>query len=160
MLKKKLRAVFLIGIASLLFAVACDSRPSSITTKAWQQSYRQAILEGYSNFRGYYFEDDVGVVIFGYQLTPQITAKDIFDKLIKRLNSDGYKVISTKPNELVMRRPVSYSKYGGFDEYRFVVQEESGRVTVMFANLDSKVELDRYKEFVNEFYKICQSKSP
>jgi len=159
MLKKKLGTLFLIGIACLLFTVACDSRPGYFATKAWQQSHREAILDGYSNFKGYYFEDDVGVSIFGYQLMPRLTAKDIFDKLIKRLDSDGYKVISTKSNELVMRRAVSYSKHGGFDEYRFFVQEESGRVTVMFANLDSKVELDRYKEFVDEFYKISQTKS-
>ena len=155
----KSKKILIIGIVCLLLVVACDSRPYPLAVKAWPQSFRQAILEGYIDFKGYYIDDDAAVYIFGYRLPSKLITKDVFEKLVKRLDGDGYKVISITQHELVMRRAVSYSKDSGFDEYRFFVQDESGRVIVMFANLDSKGELNRHKEFVDEFYKISQSNS-
>lgn len=140
----------------IISTVGCDSKPGPVVVRAWQDIHRHAILDEYSNFEGYLNDADVGVAIFSYRIKSQQTNTIVFEKIIEKLKSYGYVLISSEQNELVMRRPVSYSKHNGFDEYRFMASANLQLIVVMFANLDSAAELDMHNEFILKYHRIAR----
>jgi hypothetical protein len=57
--------------------------------------------------------------------------------LIERLVD--FTVHSRSGTLLVLRRSVTYSRPDGYNEWRFIFDDESSLVTVLYANLDSEL---------------------
>lgn len=128
--------------------------------QSWQESFREALIDGYSNFKAHYLNTDVSVYIFSYQFPPKLGAEEAFAIFRRQINTTDsrYAVISESSTELVFRRPAyNYSKHEGFDEYRFLVNDQQGKVTVMFANIDSPAELKQHQSFIETLYQAHQN---
>ncbi len=128
--------------------------------QGWQENSREALIDGYTNFKAHYLDSDAAVYIFSYQFPPKLGVKEAFAILRRQIPTadSRYAVISESPTELVFRRPAyTYSKHEGFDEYRFLVNDQQGKVTVMFANLDSPSELKWHQSFIETFYQAHQN---
>ena len=128
------------------------------TEQAWQRNFKEALLEGYTDFKSHCVNVDFAVYIFSYTYpaTSYKMSSDVIDTLKTQLVRD-YTVVSECSNELVLQRSIWYSKCNGFDEYRFLINQKLKRITVMFANLDSRVELMDHEKLVDRLYSIHQS---
>jgi len=135
---------------------ACEFPITEGTERAWQENSHQALVEGYTDFHGRFVDRDIAAYIFSYQLPEQMETEEALDILSKQVIQavDGYKMVSRTQTELALRRPVTYYMQGGFDEYRFLV-DDSGQVTVMFSNIDSPAELSDYRrKLLKKLYSI------
>jgi len=134
---------------SLTVLFSCDSKPDHKTEQAWQQSFREALIDGYTDFRGHFVDTDASVYIFSYQSPPELAAKDIFSILRKQIR--GYNATSESNDELVLQRLGTSQRHEAFDEYRFLISDS--KVTVMFASLDSPAEIKNHRYFIEKFQK-------
>ncbi len=126
---------------------SCTTKPGKETQLAWEKSFQTVILDGYTNFEGHFVDGDAGVYIFSYTAPPRSVQE--LEAIILARNSDFTRVKASS-DSLLLRRSIAYSKDNGFDEYNFRIDSKSGKVTVMFANLDSKAEMRLYKHFQGE----------
>lgn len=142
----------LVSTLSLLIVFSCDSRPDHETEQAWQITFHEALIEGYANFKGHFVDTDTSVYIFSYQLPPKLNTKAAF-AMIRRQNGK-YALISESATELVLRYPVTQpldkNFEGLFNEFRFVTDERQGKVTVMFANLDTRQKLKWHQFYIKK----------
>lgn len=138
-------------LISLIILLSCDSKPSQGIEQKWQQSFREALIDGYTNFKGHFVDADASVYIFSYQFPAKLPSKEIFSILRERIK--GYNVISESKDELVLRRSGTFQTHEVFDEYRFLINEQHRKITVMFASLDSPAEIKNHHIFVKEFQK-------
>lgn len=136
----------------LMAILSCNSKPSADIEQKWQQSFKVALIEGCSEFKGYFVDSDTAVYIFAYQLPPQMTPKQAFSILREQINT--YRKVSETSNELIMQRPSAPQKPELFDEYRFFINERDGKVTVMFASIDSPSEIKNYHFYIKKFQEI------
>ncbi len=148
-MQKSLAIVLLI---SLLILLSCDSKPSQDIEQKWQQSFRDALIDGYVNFKGHFVDTDASVYIFSYQSPPKFAPKEIFSILREQLK--GYNVMSESKDELVLRRSGTGQMHEAFDEYRFLIDEQHRKIIVMFASVDSPVEIKNYPAFIKKFQKF------
>lgn len=144
------RKYFLIlTVLSQLALAACDSHLGPETEKAWQESSKEALVEGYTNFKACYLDSDAAVYIFQYDPPGNLSSKKMFSILAKQCAQ--YKIVAKRKNELVLRKSGIISGEMVFDEYRFFLNKK-GRLTVMFASIDSKNERENYKYYLHKFY--------
>ncbi|OGV62618.1 MAG: hypothetical protein A2283_13605 [Lentisphaerae bacterium RIFOXYA12_FULL_48_11] len=136
-----MRTSHLVALMVMSFVCAC-SKPSNSTVAAWQRNMNEAILPGYTHFLGHWVNSDTAAYIFSYSTPLGMTTADAFDALKKRI--PNFYVHEQTDHELVLRRDVTYSGPGGFDEWRFIHDEPSRCMTVLYANLDSPVERDSH----------------
>lgn len=138
-------------LISLILLHSCNSKPSQEIEQKWQQSFRAALINGYTNFKGHFVDTDVSVHIFSYQFPSKLSSKEIFPALREQLK--GYTVVSEANNELVLRRYGTIQSHEVFDEYRFLINEQGRKITVMFASLDSPSEIKNHSTFIKKFQK-------
>lgn len=142
-------------LAAALFTTApiFSTRPSSESARHWEEDYSLLLPPGYSDFRGHWQSQDVGVRIFSFRCPDGWGRDRSFRYLTERITP--FKVYEEKLDEIALRRPVKYSDPGGFDEYRFVYEVENDRICGMFANLDS--EMDVHGALVKQLREIAQA---
>lgn len=127
------------------------------TEQAWQRNFSEALLDGYTSFKGHYVNVDIAAYIFSYNYSNSAKdAEEAFIELKEQLTPEFY-VFSESPDELVLRQPISYSTDGGFNEYRFMIDSESKILTVMYANLDSQTELKQHEKLIEHLRTIHQA---
>lgn len=136
-----LRVLGAIGLLGVLAAGASlwwiDSpQPSPSTVRAWERNYRAEVSNEVADFQGHWLSTDIGAYIYSYHHTAETGALHQ-DQLIERLRD--FTIHLRSPGLLVLRRPVTYSRPDGYDEWRFQFDAASNLVTVLFANLDSEV---------------------
>jgi len=146
-----LHSTFLTLLTCLVLC-SCGSKPDSATEQTWQNSFREVLIDGYSNFRGHFVDSDVAVYIFSYQLPAQLRSKNLFSILRKRI--PGYTAVAESDNELVFRRSGTLKGFECFDEYRLLADDQQKIVTVMFASLDSPVEMKNHQFYIDKLRKI------
>lgn len=135
-------------LVNMTFLVSCDSKPSHQAEKAWQHSFREALVDGYSDFKGLFVDTDNAVYMFSYKLPPRMETSSVISVL--RRQNNAYSVISESKNELVLRRSEKSTEFHAFDEYRFSIDEQYG-VTVMFASIDSPAELKNFPFYIEKY---------
>jgi hypothetical protein len=129
-----------------------STRPSKAAVRRWEEDYSSLLPPGYTDFRGHWQSQDVGVRIFSFRCPDGWDGERVLRHLAGRLTR--FKIYEQRPGEVALRRPVTYSGPAGFDEFRFVNQGENGRIYGMFANLDS--EMDVHRAVVQQLYEIAQ----
>jgi hypothetical protein len=146
----KRKYFFLLCLISTLFPLlsSCNSKPSAEIEQSWKDKYREAILDGYSNFEAQYIDGDTGVAIFSYQISTNSNAKEVFEKISNQLRN--YEKISETDTELILREPFLYISPKGFNEYHFLINTENGTITVMFGNFDSESKQKLYSGFIEK----------
>jgi hypothetical protein len=138
-------------LISLILFLSCNSKPSQEIEQEWQQSFRKALINGYTNFKGHFVDADASVYIFSYQFPAKLPSKEIFSILWEQIK--GYNVISESKDELVLRRSGTFQTHEVFDEYRFLINEQRGKIIVMFARLNSLVKMKNHPFFIKKFQK-------
>jgi hypothetical protein len=123
-----------------------------MTAEAWQKNFKRGIIPNYTDFRAHWVSVDIAAYIFSYRCPTGLTDRNAFKILKDQI--PNYTVNAEGAGELVLRQPVTYSGPGGFNEWRFLYDQSSERMTVLFANLDSPSErrchnriIDRLKSF-------------
>ncbi len=129
-------------------AFGCDNPGRPRTAEAWQKSMREGLVPGYINFTAHWLDSDIAAYIFSYTCPVSISGEDVFTLLQKQIHN--FHLNSQTEATLVLRRPLSYSGPGGFDEWRFMYDKETRVMTVLFANLDSEVERKAHSSIVNK----------
>lgn len=153
----RVHSILLMLLTCLIVLCSCDSKPNPETERAWQQSFRVALIDGYTNFKGHLVDADTAVYIFSYEFPPQLKAQNVLSTLRKQISD--YTIVAESKNELVLKRIGKSAGFQAFDEYRFLLDEQHGKITVMFASIDSPVELKNYPIFVEKFQKIYRAVS-
>jgi hypothetical protein len=113
------------------------TNPNERARRHWEKDYALLLPRNYSDFQAHWQSQDVGVRIFSFRCPENMTGDEVLRRLAERLPE--FKTADQQmDNEVALRRPVSYSGPGGFDEYRFIYRRKEHRVYGMFANLDSE----------------------
>lgn len=157
-LKRMAEAASVVGcVVALLLLIApvFSTRPSRSAVRHWEANYSPVLPHGYSDFRGHWQSQDVGVHIFSFRYPEGLDCEEVLDGVKSRLGA--YRVHRRVPGEIALRRSVTYSDPNGFDEFRFVCVPAAHRVYAMFANLDSEMEV--HPELVEHLHKIAGGKS-
>lgn len=139
-LKRIAEAGILLGcIIAILLVVApiFSNHPSKSAVRRWEVIHSPVLPQGYSDFRGHWQDQDVGVHIFSVRYPDGLDCEAILDGLVGRLKA--YQVHQRVPGEIAFRQGVTESDPNGFNEYRFICAPEVHRVYIMFANLDSEM---------------------
>jgi hypothetical protein len=131
-----------------------STRPSQSTVRQWEATYSSVLPPGYSDFRGHWQSQDIGVHIFSFRCPEGLDCDGVLGGMEVRLRA--YRVHQRVPGEIALRRSVSYSDPNGFDEFRFVCAPATHRVYAMFANLDSEMQV--HQELVERLHKIAEAK--
>jgi hypothetical protein len=118
-----------------------------------QESFQEVLIDGYMNFEAHLLDGDIGVWIFSYEYSSDLTSKEIFKILQERLKN--YSKTFKSDNELRLRRSIITLDYEGFDEYWFLIDEQHRRVTVMFAGIDSPAENKSYPSYIKKFQRYA-----
>ncbi len=154
---KVVAAAASIAVCGFVFAVVVwpfvTTAPSEARRRRWEMDYASILPRGYTDFRAHFQSDDVGVRVFSVRLHRQDSPGHFFESASRAL--DQFSVLEHSPGRMVLRRSVTYSDPGGFDEFRFEWRGGSRRVYVLFANLDS--EMDIHAALVRQFEQIIQS---
>jgi hypothetical protein len=150
-MKIKKFIIFIVSVTWILLS-ACNSKPDSATEKAWQTSFRNALVVGYLNFKGHYVDSDTSVYIFSYIVPSTIQMATVFPTIKKQISD--YELISESDNELVLRQSGKNKQKKAFNEYRFLMDEQHRKVTVMFLSIDSAAENENYPFFIQEFRRL------
>jgi hypothetical protein len=137
-MNKKSNSILILLVVYILNA-GCDN-PNIIpgTAGEWQKNMSEALIPSYSSFKAHWVDSDIAAYIFSYRCPPSLSGRDVFSILKKQI--PNFKVQSQSDSILVLTYPLTYSGPGGFDEWRFYYDQNSGIMTVLFANLDSPVE--------------------
>jgi len=143
-------------LVPLFICVSCDSWIGPATENAWQKSFQEALVEGYTDFNACYLDSDAGVYIFEYRIPSQLSAKQVFAILCSK--NSNYGIVFKSKSELVLRHSGTVFGAPAFNEYRFYIDERRQNVTVMFANIDSEVEHGNYRGYLKKFYTFCAQK--
>jgi hypothetical protein len=110
--------------------------PSERARQRWEKDYSSLLPRNYSDFQAHWQSQDVGVRIFSFKCPLDLTGDQVLQQLVDRL--PAFETVGRAVNEVVVRRPITYSGEPGFDEYRFVYRPKRHRVYGLFANLDSE----------------------
>ena len=148
--------VFVLGcvvLILLLVAPIFSTHPSKSAVRKWESTYSFLLPYNYSDFRGHWQSQDVGVHIFSFCYPEGLDGEEVLDSLAGRLGA--YRVHQRLPGEIALRRRVTYSDPNGFDEFRFVCVPSARRVYAMFANLDSEMEVQ--SELVEHLHTIASA---
>ena len=140
---------FLLVFVYVLLSSGCDVTTDIITPdteRAWQKNMSEALIPGYSGFKGHWVDSDIAAYIFSYRCPPSLSGPDVFSILKKQI--PNFKVQSQSDSILVLTCSLTYSGPGGFDEWRFYYDQNSGIMTVLFANLDSPVERKAHQSII------------
>ncbi len=113
--------------------------PNEQARKHWEKNYATLLPRGYRDFRAHWQSQDIGVQIFSFYCPDRMTGDEVLRHIANKL--PGFKTVNQTPNEVALRRTVTYSNPDGFDEYRFVYRPNTHRVYGMFANLDDEAEV-------------------
>ncbi len=152
-------AVIVVGcvvvVLSLLMAPLFSTRPSRSAVLHWEARYSDVLPHGYSDFRGHWQSQDVGVHIFSFRYAEGLDCEEVLDRVKDRLGA--YRIHQRVPGEIALRRSVTYSDPNGFDEFRFVCVSADRRMYAMFANLDSEKEV--HPGLVERLHNIASGKS-
>jgi hypothetical protein len=132
-------------------AFGCDNPRRPGTAEAWQNSMCEGLVPGYINFTAHSLDSDIEAYIFSYTCSVSIAGEELFTLLQKQIHN--FHLNSQTEATLVLRRLLSYSVHGGFDEWRFMYDKETRVMTVLFANLDSEVERKAHSSIVNKLKK-------
>ncbi len=125
----------IVGIVALFWWI--DSPyPSDSTARAWEENYRSEVSSDIERFQGHWLSSDIAAYIYSYHHTSN-SAEAHQAKLIERLGD--FTIHSHSGTLLVLRQPVTYSGPDGYNEWRFIFDDESSLVTVLYANLDSEL---------------------
>lgn len=132
------------------------TRPSRETVRHWEEDYSSFLPPGYTDFRGHWQSQDVGVRIFSFRCPHGWGG----DRSLRYLKSHiaAFKPYEEEHDEVALRCPVDYSDPAGFDEYRFIYQKENDKIFGMFANLDS--EMDVHGALVKQLREIAHAEKP
>ncbi len=121
------------------------------TELAWQQNCKEALLNGYTNFKGHYVNVDIALYIFSYNYPSNIKdAKEAFSQLKAQGVGEGYVTFSETGDELVIRKVLKSQDpdIGDcFYEFRFMIDTQRRKITVMRAHWDSE-EIKLQPEFI------------
>jgi hypothetical protein len=110
--------------------------PSNSTVRAWEDNYKSEVSSDIEQFQGHWLSGDIAAYIYSYHHTSDSSAKHQA-QLIEHLHD--FEVHSHSGNLLVLRQSVTYSQPDGYNEWRFLFDEDSSLVTVLYANLDSEL---------------------
>ncbi len=137
-------------VAGLIYLMAfgCDNPRSPGTAEAWQKSMREGLVPGYIDFTAHWLDSDIAAYIFSYTCPAPLSREEVFALLQKQIQN--FHLNSQTESTLVLRRPLSYSGSGDFDEWRFMYDKETRVMTVLFANLDSEVERKAHSSIVSK----------
>jgi hypothetical protein len=146
---------FLIGALSIFVFIVCLGLayfflfdypyPTSKTVNAWEQNFKHDVTSDIKNFRGFWLDADTAVYIYGYEFVAP-SVEDHKKQIVSSLND--FRVHTDNDQLLVLRQPATYSHPEGYNEWRFIFTPGSRYVTVLFANLDSEVEMAQHEELV------------
>lgn len=130
--------VIVAGIIGLftVFWIFDPTYPSESIAREWEKNYRNEITNEVTDFEGHWLDSDIAAYIYSYKQSSGSIAEHQA-RLIKALKD--FRVIERDENVLVLRRSVTYSQPDGFDEWRFLFDQDTKLVTVLFANLDSEL---------------------
>ena len=128
----------LLGIVGVvaLFCWIDSPYPSDSTARAWEDNYRSEVSSDIEHFQGHWLSSDIAACIYSYHHTSD-SASAHQARLIERLVD--FTVHSRSGTLLVLRQSVTYSRPDGYNEWRFIFDDESSLVTVLYANLDSEL---------------------
>jgi hypothetical protein len=132
-----------------------STRPSRSAVSHWEANYSPVLPPGYSDFRGHWQSQDIGVQIFSFGYPEGVKCEDVLSSLVARLAK--YQVHQRVPGEVALRCSVTYSDPNGFDEFRFVCAPAARRVYAMFANLDD--EMESHPRLVEHLHQIAAGKT-
>jgi hypothetical protein len=148
--------ILIFGLEFVLFVLPIvTTHPSEGARRRWEQNYSFLLPPNCTDFRADWQNQDVGVHIFSFRCPGNMSGPDVLLYLLAKL-SPGFKLVEQQKNELVVRRPVTYSNPMGFDEYRFIYSHDEHRIFGMFANLDDELSVhgelvDKLRQVVRQF---------
>jgi hypothetical protein len=145
----------LVGLFGIVAVVALfwwiDSPyPSDSTVRTWEDNYRSEVASNIEEFQGHWLTTDIGAYIYSYHhKADSVTSHQ--SQLINRL--PDFTVHSRSDNLLVLRQSVTYSRPDGYNEWRFLFDDKTAIVTVLYANLDSELSSANWlKEKAREYH--------
>jgi hypothetical protein len=142
------------SFVSLTVAPIISTQPSRQANRHWEEDYSRLLPPGYTDFRGHWQSQDVGVRIFSFHCPDGWNGERALGYLAERTSQlKLYEIYQEKPGEVALRQPVNYSGPGGFNEFRFSYRSEHNRIYGMFANLDS--EMDVHGALVKQLHEIA-----
>ena len=152
----------LVGLLGIIAVVALfwwiDSPyPSKSTIRAWEDNYRSKVSSDIERFHGHWLSTDIAAFIYSYHHTSDSIAAHQA-KLIERLHD--FTVYSRSGSLLVLRQSVTYSRPDGYNEWRFLFDDDSALVTVLYANLDSELSSAEWLNEKTQEYHTERRKSP
>ena len=140
---EKVRNGLLILIIFVCFISAgCDNPKTPGIAEAWQKNMKEGLIQGYTDFTPQWLDSDIAAYIFTYKCPSSISSKEVFSIIRKQIS--GFSLETQSETTLVLRKGLSYSGPGGFDEWQFLYDENTKIMTVLFANLDSPTERKAY----------------
>jgi hypothetical protein len=151
----RIEIVAVIGcLIAVIFIISpiLTTRPSKATVRHSEEDYSSLLPPGYTDFRGHWQSQDVGVRIFSFQCPEGRRGDESLRHLTEHIAQ--FRIYEEKPGEVALRRSVTYSDPAGFDEFRFIYQKENNRIYGMFANLDS--EMNVHGALVEQLHEIAQ----
>jgi hypothetical protein len=146
----------LLTVVAAVAVSACDGFISSDLERAWQTKHRTALVSGYSDFRGLDISVDVGVDIFTYRFPETQMSTEILSTLEKQIRTAEpcYSVFLRAADEIRLRCATETLGYHGFDEYAVHANQTAHRVTVMWGNFDSEVEVNQQYGYFDSSFRL------
>jgi hypothetical protein len=143
------------GVYCLIHASVFSSRPSSGAKEFWEERYAAHLPPGSADLRPHWVQRDIGVHIFSVVLPQGMTEAQAFDSLETKVT--GFRPFARRKSELVLRRPNRRLDPTGFFEIRYRFAPESGRLSIMAADLDSGTERRSHPKLIQELHAIAAS---
>ena len=142
-MKNKISTILLLVC---FMAFGCDNPKSPGMAEAWQKNMHKGLVPGYTGFTAQWLDSDIAAYIFSYKCPSSLSSKEVFSVLKKQI--DDFFLESQSETTLLLRKKLSYSGPGGFDEWQFCYDENTNILTALFANLDSETERTAYSSLV------------
>jgi len=138
-------------VAMVLIEVSASIH-EPLTTSAIEKGNPEALYPDYRRLRSHWNDSDIAAYIFSYRVAAETPEEELFEYFEQ--NNKSFHRHEKEAGLLVLRRPVSYSGPGGFDEWRFLHHADSGTVTVLWANLDSRAERRAHEGMIRNLAEI------
>jgi len=144
--------------ALTIFALGCDGIVTDNLKDDWPIKHQIVVLPGFVRFTPLDLSLDVGVDVFSYVLPSRPSADEVFARVASQLGREPCFKVSTRSANEVHFRCARSPGAPWFEEYAMAYRATDGRVTVMWGNFDSNVEVSQQYEFFASSFRHWASK--
>jgi hypothetical protein len=112
-----------------------ENSPTAEEAQRWRTEFADVVLPECANFRGWWSNDDITAFVFGMSCNTPTSERELWAGLKQRL--PDFRTTIEEPEQLALVRDNVGTRSPVFDEWRFMLDPATGRVTVLYCSIDA-----------------------